>query len=126
MADEVKLMADRKHAPEHLGRVLVLGLGKSGRAAARYCAGLLGTRVDSLSIAAGAENEAAHAFIDEIARDGVSVAYGDDGAKQLAAGADVPFDCCIASPGNPFFAPVYATGKADSCGLIRDVESVVR
>ncbi|MEE8722877.1 MAG: UDP-N-acetylmuramoyl-L-alanine--D-glutamate ligase [Eggerthellaceae bacterium] len=122
MADEVKLMADRKHAPEHLGRVLVLGLGKSGRAAARYCAGLLGTRVDSLSIAAGAENEAAHAFIDEIARDGVSVAYGDDGAKQLAAGADVPFDCCIASPGIPFWAPLYVDGKAASRELMSEVE----
>ena len=32
---------------EHLGRVLVLGLGKSGKSVARYCAGLIDGRVDS-------------------------------------------------------------------------------
>ena len=30
-------LEDRKHAPRELGRVLVLGLGKSGAISARYC-----------------------------------------------------------------------------------------
>ena len=52
-----QLIEGKKHAPEHLGRVLVIGLGKSGMAAVRYLAPLLGSRVDSLFVAAGARNE---------------------------------------------------------------------
>ena len=48
-------IAGRKHAPEKLGDVLVLGLGKSGRAAAEYCLGPACDRVTSLTIAVGAD-----------------------------------------------------------------------
>ena len=47
-----------KAAPVDLGDVLVLGLGKSGRAVSSYCADLLGGRVRSLTIAAGERTEA--------------------------------------------------------------------
>ena len=40
-------IANRKHAPHHLGRVLVLGLGKSGRAAVAYLLPLLDGRVEA-------------------------------------------------------------------------------
>ena len=43
----------KKHAPNSLGAVLILGLGKSGVATAQYCAALLGSRVSELVIAAG-------------------------------------------------------------------------
>ena len=46
------LIEGKKFAPEHLGRVLVLGLGKSGHAALDYLLPLLGTRVDALAVAA--------------------------------------------------------------------------
>ena len=55
------LIEGRKHAPRHLGRVLVLGLGKSGRAAVAYLLPLLGGRVEALAIAAGARTEASEA-----------------------------------------------------------------
>ena len=47
------MLPDRKMAPASLGRVLVLGLGKSGTIAARYCLGLLGSRVRSLTVYGG-------------------------------------------------------------------------
>ena len=53
----VEYLADRKRARARLGRVLVLGLGVSGKAAAEYCLGLLGDRVDALAVAAGAPND---------------------------------------------------------------------
>ncbi|MBQ9041495.1 MAG: hypothetical protein IJ111_01630, partial [Eggerthellaceae bacterium] len=51
---------------EHIGNVLVLGLGKSGKSVARYCAALLGTRVDALFIAAGARNDDSVAFVESL------------------------------------------------------------
>lgn len=53
------LIEGKKYAPEHLGRVLVLGLGKSGHAALDYLLPLLGTRVDALAVAAGGDTPAA-------------------------------------------------------------------
>ena len=43
-------LAGRKHAPESLGRVLVLGLGKSGKACVEYLRPLLGRRVEALAV----------------------------------------------------------------------------
>ena len=48
-----------KAAPTCWGDVLILGLGKSGKAAASYCLNLLGGRVKSVTIAAGEKNDAA-------------------------------------------------------------------
>ena len=78
------LIPGRKHAPQHLGRVLVLGLGKSGRAAVEYLLPLLGGRVDALAVAAGARTEAAEAFAAEAAARGALVV--DEGAKAALVG----------------------------------------
>ena len=43
--ENVEMIAGKKHAPKNLGRVLILGLGKSGTAAAEYCLDALGSRV---------------------------------------------------------------------------------
>ena len=51
----------KKHAPNSLGAVLILGLGKSGAATAQYCAALLGSRVSELVIAAGEATEKSRA-----------------------------------------------------------------
>ena len=104
-----------------IGRVLVLGLGKSGKSVARYCADLLGTRVSSLFIAAGARNDDSAAFVESLACDGVSYAFGDDALDQFAADEQV-FDVCIASPGIPYWHKLYATGEAISAELISEVE----
>ena len=47
--ENVEMIAGKKHAPKNLGRVLILGLGKSGTAAAEYCLDALGSRVETLA-----------------------------------------------------------------------------
>ena len=42
-------LENTKCAPARLGAVLVLGLGVSGKAVARYCAALVGSRVELLA-----------------------------------------------------------------------------
>ena len=112
------MMPDKKMAPESLGRVLVLGLGKSGKSVARYCASLLGTRVDSVFIAAGAYNPDAEAFVQSLACEGVTWAFGDDALE----GVTERFDVCIPSPGIPYWERLYADGKRLSSELISEVE----
>ena len=57
MAADATIIPTTKQAPACWGRVLILGLGKSGRIAAHYCLSLLGKRVDSVRIAAGARTK---------------------------------------------------------------------
>lgn len=91
---------EKKDAPEILGRVLVLGLGKSGKAALAYLAPLLGSRVTELAVAAGAENPDALAYVDALDQN-IAWAFGDDGVEQLQQSlhGEQVFDLCIASPG---------------------------
>ena len=108
----------RKSAPERLGRVCVLGLGKSGKSAARYCAELIGSRVDALFVAAGAESPDSTAFLESIAGPGVTWAFGDD----ALADCEARFDVCIASPGIPYWHDLY-TGAIACCDeVISEVE----
>ena len=107
-----------KAAPEALGDVLVLGLGKSGKAVARYCAALIGTRVSSLFIAAGAETPDSAAFVESLAGENVAWAFGDD----ALAGRAGRFDVCIASPGIPYWHDLYVAGSASSTELVSEVE----
>ena len=132
------LIPGRKHAPQHLGRVLVLGLGKSGRAAVEYLLPLVGGRVDALAVAAGARTEASEAFAAEAAARGALVAFGDDAVAELAAraaqgaggdggaareaGAAPAFDLGIASPGIPQFSAFYQAAAASCSELVSEVE----
>lgn len=107
-----------KHSCEHLGDVLVLGLGKSGKSVARYMVELLGDRVDSVFVAAGAHSADSEAFVNEIAREGVEHAFGDD----ALADSKRHFNLCIASPGIPFWHDLYVDGARLSDELISEVE----
>ncbi len=107
-----------KRAPSSLGHVLVLGLGKSGKSVARFCASLLGDRVESLFIAAGARNDDSVAFVESLRKPGVDWAFGDDALD----GLDRHFDVCIASPGIPYFHRLYVSGEAASDELISEIE----
>ena len=107
-----------RRVDQNIGRVLVLGLGKSGKSVARYCADLLGTRVESMFIAAGARNDDSEAFVESLAGEGVAYAFGDD-ALQGDLGR---FDVCIASPGIPFWHELYMRGAELSDELISEVE----
>ena len=73
--ENVEMIAGKKHAPKNLGRVLILGLGKSGTAAAEYCLDALGSRVETLAVAAGAPGEAALAWAEGARERGAVVLF---------------------------------------------------
>ena len=110
--------AGTKCARQHLGRVLVLGLGKSGISVTRYLVGLLGQRVDSVFIAAGSRNDASVAFLESIKGEGIEWAFGDD----ALATTDAHFDMCIASPGIPYWHQLYEDGLTCSDELMSEIE----
>ncbi len=103
-----------KAAPVDLGDVLVLGLGKSGRAVSSYCADLLGGRVRSLTIAAGERTEEAVAFAETLPH-GVRVLFD----LYTLEGS---FDLCIASPGISQFSRFYENAQAVSREVVSEVE----
>lgn len=105
----------RKLAPANLGRVLVLGLGKSGRAVADYCLGLLGGRVEALAVAAGAPSSDAEAWA-QTAREHGAVVLFDHEAIEGA------YDVCIASPGISQFSDFYRSAEAAAAEVISEVE----
>ena len=113
--------AFERGSSQHIGRVLVLGLGKSGKSAARYCAALLGTRVSSLYIACGQRNADSEAFAASIASEGVEYAFGDDALARFDVNCK-EFDLCIASPGIPYWHELYERGLAISEELLSEVE----
>ncbi len=109
------MIAGRKRAPESLGRVLVLGLGKSGRAVAEYCLDMLGGRVEALAVAAGAANPDAETWAAGARERGAVVLFDHEAIE----GA---YDVCIASPGISQFSDFYASAQA-ACGeVISEVE----
>lgn len=115
-------IANRKHAPHHLGRVLVLGLGKSGRAAAAYLLPLVGDRVDVLAIAAGARSAVSEQFAAEARAAGAFVAFEDDAVGALMDATGGSFDLCIASPGISQFSTFYEAAAAASTEVASEVE----
>lgn len=125
------MLEGRKCAPQRIGSVLVLGLGKSGKDTVEYCLGLLGNRIDVLAIAAGQENEASAAFAGGAAAKGALVAFGDEGVSALASRMDAGdsagdgspvFDLCIASPGISQFSYLYQSAAKVSAQVISEVE----
>lgn len=116
MSDQIcELLEDRKHAPEHLGRVLVLGLGKSGLEATRYCRDLLGTRVDSLTVYGGATNDSTDDIVAELKGENVRLVFDSEDVEGS-------FDLCIASPGISQFGRFYQAAKAISREVVSEVE----
>ena len=111
------LLAGRRYAPANLGRVLIIGLGVSGSAVARYCANLLGTRVQQLQVIAGkvAPSEQTVQLASELQAAGASVILDSDQVEGS-------FDLCIASPGISENAAFYQDAQAASSCLISEVE----
>ena len=110
-----RLDPTKKHAPSNLGRVLVLGLGKSGRAAAAYLLPLVGDRVESVTVAAGDRTPEARALAEHLESCGATVSFGHD----VIGG---PYDICIASPGIPQFSEFYRNAQAASAEVVSEVE----
>ena len=112
---ETNYIPGRKLAPKKLGRVLILGLGKSGMATASYCARLIGDRVDHLAIAAGKRSPSALEFAEEIGAAGAVVEFD----HELIEGT---YDICIASPGISQFSDFYKSAQAASGEIMSEVE----
>lgn len=109
------MLTDRKYAPENLGKVLVLGLGTSGKAVVSYCAPLIGTRIESLHVAGGKYGEASAAFIEPFKAQGVTVEFDQYEISDK-------YDLCIASPGISMFESFYQSAQAASTEIISEVE----
>ena len=108
-------LAGRKHAPESLGRVLVLGLGKSGKACVEYLRPLLGRRVEALAVAAGAETPEGRAWAEAQACEGLRVAFDHEAIEG-------DYDLCIASPGISERSDFYRSAAAHSAEVVSEVE----
>ena len=115
MHTNTELLEGRKLAYADLGDVLILGLGKSGRAVAEYCCDLIGTRVRSLTIAAGERNDKVVDFAEECRRAGARVVFD-------TFTFDAHFDTCIASPGISQFSRFYENAASASDEVISEVE----
>lgn len=103
---------------EHLGATLVLGLGRTGEATARYLASLLGTRVDSVTLYGGAssrEGERTRA-LEEL---GVRVVCGTEEVEG-------DYDLAVASPGIPVDAPFFRSAAARSREVVGEPELAFR
>lgn len=105
----------RKLAPERLGRVLVLGLGRSGKACVEYLAPLVGSRVEVLAVAAGKRTPEAEQWAAPFADRGADVRFDHESIE----GA---YDLCIASPGISERSAFYRSAVAHSAEVISEVE----
>lgn len=109
------LIEDKNYAPKKLGKVCVLGLGKTGFAVANYLCPLLGDRVKHLHIYAGGKNEFAMKSADKFLKDGASVSFDDDVI-------DKSYDLCIASPGIPEVSNLIKSAKKNCTEVISEIE----
>ena len=112
---DASIIEGTKAAPECWGDVLILGLGKSGKAAASYCLNLLGGRVNSLTIAAGEKNDSALEFAAACEARGARVFFD-------LFTFEKHYDVCIASPGISQFSRFYENASAASGEMISEVE----
>ncbi len=103
---------------EKLGRVLILGLGGTGAAVARYCAKRLGGRVESVTIVGG---KASHEgpLAEELRSLGCTVQLGTEDIE----GA---YDLAVASPGISEFSSFFQTAKEHASELIGEPEFAYR
>lgn len=111
---DVVFDSSKKYAPQNLGKVLVLGLGKTGQAVSSYCARLLGSRVEALTIAAGSRNESAENFIKTLPKE-VTVLFDTYSFED-------EYDLCIASPGISQFSEFYQDAQKHAAEIISEVE----
>lgn len=93
------------------GHMLVLGLGRSGEAAARYGAGLLASgRVQSVTVCDAGDTPRMQALARELSDLDVAVRLGRDSVEG-------DFDYCVASPGIPPDAPLMRSAL-ERCPLV--------
>ena len=129
-ADEEGLLPGRRFACRHLGNVLVLGLGVSGKALVEYLTPLIGSRVTSLCVLGGNGTDDNRAWASALkdrhsdeCEDGRLVFMFDaDDARAMVSEDAEEFDLCIASPGISVFSDMYANAASCSRSIIGEVE----
>ena len=102
------------NASEPLGDVLVLGLGKTGEAVARYLCAQPASRVTSVTLYGGASSGE-----DDLTRE-----LGALGARVVVGTEDVEgnYDLAIASPGISEFSPFFSSARAHSGETVGEPE----
>jgi len=98
-----------------LGDILVVGLGSSGEAVARYCAGLLGTECDSVTVVDGSSSERIATRAQALGALGVSVLTGRDSVQG-------EFDLGVISPGIPPHSTLMRSANAVCARVISEIE----
>ena len=100
-------------SPDQLGNVLVLGLGGSGEAVARYCLERLHTRVSSVTVVDGREGKPE--VVARLEAAGARVLTGVRGVAET-------FDLAVVSPGIPHHTPLYESACACASEVIGEPE----
>ena len=96
--------------------VLVLGLGVSGQATARYCAGLAATgALASVAVLDSSDSPALRGVADELSTLGVSVELGASTVAER-------YDVCVVSPGIPPHAHLMVAARAMCDSVVSEVE----
>lgn len=104
---------------KRLGDVCVLGLGDSGEAAARYCAGLLGSECDSVTVVETSDAQRVVERAERLRAQGVRVLLGTESVTGC-------FDLCIASPGVPPHSALMTSARAGCSEIISELEFAFR
>ena len=117
-----EMLSGKRFAPAHLGHVLLLGLGVSGKASLAYLLAQAQGRVLSISIFGGMK-PCDLSNIEGINAKCVTVDFGQGAIDNLLAHAGIAkFDVCIASPGISEFNAEYLSAKQSSQEIISEVE----
>ncbi len=123
---QTALIPGRKLAYEHLGNVVVLGLGVSGKAVAEYLAKKCSSRISSLTILGGKSNDDVLAWAQNLADSTKSgftnILFDEDDASKALPETASEFDLCVASPGISAFSAMYENASANSKEIISEIE----
>lgn len=120
LSKHLKMIPGKKHAPENLGRVLIVGMGKSGASALRYCLELLGSRITDLAVVVGEGHTDAYEALpvsSELLRN-------NERFTAFISQDDVrgKYDLCIISPGIPEHSALYRKVLSLSSEVVSEVE----
>lgn len=110
----MSLLKTAKYAPASLGDVLIVGLGRSGKATLEYCLPLLGSRVESITVHAGGDNDS-RAYAATHQQEQVIFQFDNEEFADT-------YDLGIVSPGISEFSVLYQNAKAACTEFIGEVE----
>ncbi|MCD8316549.1 MAG: UDP-N-acetylmuramoyl-L-alanine--D-glutamate ligase, partial [Eggerthellaceae bacterium] len=108
-------LGNTKGASAYLGAVLIIGLGRSGKACTNYCLSLLNHRISSLTIYAGPADPETVEWARHAEEAGATIIFDEEDITGF-------YDLCIASPGISEYSAFYRQSAAASDEIISEVE----